>query len=44
MRLIGVDMEYYGGFGPLAEHGRQLIGAAKIAESWACALQKGPPK
>ena len=41
MRLIGADMEYYGGLGPLAVHGQQLLGAAKIAESWARELQKG---
>ena len=40
MRLIGVDMDYYGGgFSELAEHGRELIGAAIIAESWAGELE-----
>lgn len=39
MRLIGVDMDYYGGFSELAEHGRELIGAAVIAESWAGELE-----
>jgi hypothetical protein len=39
MRLIGVDMGYYGGFSELAEHGRELIGAAVIAESWARELE-----
>jgi hypothetical protein len=39
MRLIGVDMGYYGGKGVLAEHGRELIGAAVIAESWARELE-----
>lgn len=40
MSCIGADMQYYGGFGPLAEHGGQLLGAAKIAASWAKELEK----
>jgi hypothetical protein len=35
-------MEYYGGFGPLAVHGGQLLGAAKIAASWAQELEARP--
>lgn len=35
MRAIGADMDYYGGFGEMGEHGREMIGAAKIARGWA---------
>ena len=42
MSYIGADMQYYGGLGPLAEHGGQLLGAAKIAASWASTLEKQP--
>ena len=33
-RLAG-DMEYSGGFGEIAAHGRELLGAAHIARGWA---------
>ena len=35
MRAIGAKMEYYGGFGEMAEHGREMQGAANIARTWA---------
>lgn len=36
MISCGVAMDYYGGFAPyIAEHGRQMVGAGKIATEWA---------
>ncbi len=35
MEAIGIKMEYYGGFSEMGKHGRELIGAAKIAREWA---------
>jgi hypothetical protein len=32
-------MEYFGGFGDLGVHGRQMIGAAKMALGWANDLE-----
>jgi len=40
MERVAVDMEYLGGFGELAAHGRELAGAAKIARGWAKTLRK----
>lgn len=34
MRKVGADMDYYGGFGEIGKHGRELLGAAKVAKSW----------
>lgn len=39
MTALAVDMEYYGGFGPMATHGVQLYGAAIIARQWADAVE-----
>ena len=35
MRTIGADMDYYGGWGEMGDHGREMLGAAKIARDWA---------
>jgi len=36
MISCGVAMDYYGGFAPhVAEHGREMVGAGKIAAGWA---------
>jgi hypothetical protein len=40
MERVAVDMEYLGGFGELAAHGRELAGAALIARGWAGELRK----
>ena len=40
MERVAVDMEYLGGFGELAAHGRELAGAALIARGWAKGLRK----
>ena len=34
MEKLGREMEYLGGFGPMAQHGREMQGAANLAESW----------
>lgn len=41
MTVLAVDMEYHGGFGPMAMHGVQLYGAASIARQWADAVEAG---
>lgn len=43
MERVAVDMEYLGGFGELAAHGRELAGAALIARGWAGELRKVRP-
>ena len=35
MQSVGAEMEYYGGFGEIGEHGREMQGAASIALGWA---------
>ncbi len=35
MISCGVAMDYYGGFNHIAEHGREMVGAGKIAAEWA---------
>jgi len=35
MRRLGCAMDYYGGFGEIGEHGREMIGASIIARKWA---------
>lgn len=35
MQQTGERMVYFGGFGPIAAHGREMIGAAQIAHGWA---------
>lgn len=36
---LGAAMDYYGGMGEIGIHGRELIGAAKVAASWADAVE-----
>ena len=38
---VGVLMEYYGGISELGIHGRELVGAGKIAATWADAIEDG---
>lgn len=40
MALLGCDMEYVGGIGPMGEHGREMMGAAKIAAEWADEIER----
>ena len=40
MKKLGVKMDYYGGFGKIGEHGRELIGAATIARGWVNGIKK----
>ena len=40
MKSIGLFMEFYGGFGEIGEHGREMIGASKIAAGWADGIEK----
>ena len=35
MEKLGLKMEYYGGFGEIGKHGRELVGASVIARGWA---------
>lgn len=41
MQQTGERMVYFGGFGPIAAHGREMIGAAKIAHEWARRINRG---
>lgn len=41
MQQTGERMVYFGGFGPIAAHGREMIGAAKIAQGWAKQINGG---
>lgn len=43
MRQLGAHMDYYGGFGEIGEHGREMLRAAACAKSWATALEQNPP-
>ncbi len=43
MEKLGVDMEYYGGFGAMALHGSQMRGAARIAKGWAQGIKASTP-
>lgn len=35
MDAIGIDMEYYGGFGPMANRGQDLLRSAAVVRTWA---------
>jgi hypothetical protein len=37
---IGTEIEYYYGFNPLSEHGREMIGAGYLANEWADEMEK----
>ncbi|MEN9358139.1 MAG: hypothetical protein RL695_2310 [Pseudomonadota bacterium] len=39
MIALGVAMEYHGGFGKIADRGRELAGAGDIARDWARAIE-----
>jgi hypothetical protein len=39
MRQVGADMDYYGGFGEIGNHGRMMVGASKMAKSWADGIE-----
>jgi hypothetical protein len=41
MEDVGVRMEYYGGLGPMVRHGREMIGAAGTARTWAAEIERG---
>ncbi len=40
MQRLGGLMDFYGGLGEIGDHGRELIGASKIAAGWADGIQK----
>ena len=40
MVTLGVAMDYHGGFGEIAEHGRELAEAGEIAKDWARAIER----
>ena len=42
LRHVGLDMIHVSAFGSWETHGHQLLGAAKIAESWACEMEACP--
>ena len=35
MLTIGEEMDYYGGFGEMGQHGREMISASQLALDWA---------
>jgi len=37
---VGVFLDFYGGFGEIGEHGREMIGASKIAAGWADGIEQ----
>lgn len=41
MENLGVEMVYYGGFGAIARHGHELIGAAAVTRIWADEAEGG---
>jgi len=43
MRQLGNHMDYYGGFGELGEHGREMQRAAGTALGWAAGLESEAP-
>lgn len=40
MHRLGETMVYVGGFGPVGVHGRELIGAARQARTWAAGIKR----
>lgn len=40
MWRLGNHMSYYGGFGEIGQHGREMAGAANIARGWAMEIEK----
>ena len=37
---IGTAIDYYYGLNPLSQHGKEMVGAGKIAEEWANEMEK----
>jgi hypothetical protein len=37
---LGAEMDYFGGFGEIAGHGRDLVGAGHCAQSWADGIER----
>ncbi|WP_205342219.1 hypothetical protein [Denitrificimonas caeni] len=42
MRKVATEMDYYGGFSVVAQHGKELFGASCIALDWADAIAEDP--
>jgi hypothetical protein len=42
MERLGTDIDYYGGLAEWSQHGREMVGAAKIARQWAEAIEANP--
>ena len=40
MRCLGADMDYYGGFGLIGVHGREMLGAAQMTKAWSSHIGK----
>ena len=40
MVTLGVAMDYHGGFGEVAEHGRELVGAGETCRNWARTIER----
>jgi hypothetical protein len=40
MLQVGEDMDYYGGFGEIGQHGREMISASQLALDWARNIEK----
>lgn len=43
MLQVGEDMDYYGGFGEIGQHGREMISASQLALDWARNIEKVKP-
>ena len=43
MLQIGEDMDYYGGFGEIGQHGREMISASQLALDWARGIERDEP-
>ena len=41
MLTIGEEMDYYGGFGEMGQHGREMISASQLALDWARNMMPG---
>ncbi len=40
MQDTGAFLDFYGGFGEIGQHGREMIGASEIAAGWADGIEK----
>lgn len=40
MNDTGAFLDFYGGFGEIGQHGREMIGASKIAAGWADGIEQ----